>query len=163
MGGRYICYIPRLCTRFHRMVTANDPSPDTYTLVFISAGFYVRIFLLLSLPPFFYGWPLIEHMIDYLAISGYKFKFSVIIHACLFSKFHLIDLQSEWKFIPREIYDNGINTRMKILKPRFRVRRRQRISRNVRILDATIKYVEEKMYGGKNIDGACRGLERPQW
>lgn len=72
------------------------------------------------------------------------------------------DLQSKWKFILREIYCNGINTRMKILKPRFRVRRRQGISRNVRILDATIKYVEEKMYGGKNIDGTCRGLERPQ-
>lgn len=38
VGERYPLY-PGACTRSHRMVMANDPSPDTYTLVFISAGF----------------------------------------------------------------------------------------------------------------------------
>jgi len=53
VGGAegYLLY-PGLCTRFHRMVTANGPSPDTYILVFISAGSLYN-----SLHPFLSGWP----------------------------------------------------------------------------------------------------------
>lgn len=44
----YLLY-PGLCTWFHRMVTANGPSPDTYILVFISAGsLYKFLYFFLS-------------------------------------------------------------------------------------------------------------------
>lgn len=112
-NGREISAISRdLCTRFHRMVTTNDPSPDTYTLVFISAGFYVRVFLLLSLPLFFslscsMADLLSNILIDYPAISGYEFKSSIItIHTCFFSKFHLTMIHNRSGKI--EIYSNGL-------------------------------------------------------
>lgn len=73
----YLLY-PGLCTRFHRMVTANGPSPDTYILVFISAGSlykFLYLFLSSSSVRIQIGMHIIERNCDYdLTISHYKIQ-----------------------------------------------------------------------------------------
>lgn len=90
--GGHLLY-PGLRTRLHRMVTANGPSPDTYTLIFISAGFLwiplpLSLFLLLFLPLRLTLFAIqivmhdIKHGCDYLAISRYESLNPVNAHHC---------------------------------------------------------------------------------
>lgn len=116
--GRGDLLYPGLRTRLHRMVTANGPSPDTYTLIFISAGFLwipppISLFSLslsLFLPPLWLTLRTIQivmhdvkHGCDYVAISRYESLNPVNVHHCSHDSHLIYSYAYFWSFPLQDI------------------------------------------------------------